>query len=92
VTDCAALEFDLDAPGVCLAMLDMLCTNRVDRFSKEPGSVHEVGAVRKEQVALAVGFPVAWWSTAVRGFDRHRIQVVLHGVAVDRVVVPGVES
>jgi hypothetical protein len=48
--------------------------------------------VGDEQVALAVGLPVAGGPLDVCAFHRHRVEIVLHGVAVDGIVIPGVEQ
>src|SRR5438445_6442294 len=84
-------EIDTNEPAVSAKTLEQARLHGVDLAAQEAGAVHQVAAVCQHEVAAPVCLGISLVPPGLLAGDGDRLQVIGHGVAVGRIVIPCLE-
>src|SRR5262249_53062316 len=92
MAETAVGEVHGDEPAEGAEALEQASADRGNLAPQVAGAVYQVAAVRQHEVAALVGFGVAIRPPSALAHHRDRLQVIGHGVAIGRIVIPRLET
>src|ERR1700722_9076743 len=81
-----------DEPAIGVALLDETGAYGGDLAAEQASGVHEMAAVREDEIAALVGFGIALGFARLRARAGNRLKIVRHRVTVSRIVIPRFEG